>query len=1020
MLSGLLKKIFGDKNTKAMNEISPIVNLINAEYEKIKILTDAELINKTTEFKTKLQEGTSELRKQIDELKEKLKSDELEEDRHSIYDELDSLEERLDEKYEEILDEILPEAFAVVKDTCRRLVGKSWTAAGNKINWDMIPYDVQLFGGIVLHQGKIAEMATGEGKTLVATLPIYLNALTGRGVHVVTVNDYLAKRDSEWMGEIFKFHGLTVGCILNTMSPEERKEIYNRDITYGTNNEFGFDYLRDNMAVSKENRVQRVHNYAIVDEVDSVLIDEARTPLIISGPVGNTEHKFYDMKPKVERLFKKQAALVAALVQEAESLLNAENGKENPQAGVLLLRAFRGFPKNKKLMKLLSEPEYKKRLQQTELEFLRENAKRMPEIDEELFYAIEEKHNSINLTEKGREELAYGSSEGKEFFVLPDLGEEISKLENDGSISEEAKTKKKDELYKLYSERSDQIHTINQLLKAYTLFEKDDEYVITEDGKIAIVDEFTGRVLPGRRYSDGLHQAIEAKENVKVEKDTQTMATITLQNYFRLYKKLAGMTGTAETEEGEFYEIYKLEVVVIPTNKPIARIDDNDAIYRTKREKYNAILNKVKELQDAKRPVLVGTTSVEVSETLSRMLKRQGVQHNVLNAKQHQREAEIVAFAGQPGAVTIATNMAGRGTDIKLGAGVVEKGGLYILGTERHESRRIDRQLRGRSGRQGDPGESKFYISLEDDLMRLFGGDRVTNVMGRLGLEDGESIEHPLITRSVERAQKKVEENNFAIRKRLLEYDNVMNQQREVIYTRRKQALEGERLKSEIMDLLEEYVDELLDETYDNALIEKIHDDLLQHLLVDVKIDPNSFEALGRDGIKNKILEEAKSFYARKEKMLQPDLMARLERYAVLSVIDEKWKEHLREMDDLKEGIGLRAYGQKDPLLEYKGEAFKLFVNLLSEIRNDVVSFCFKFFPQEAAEVQARRTAPSRVTTIKDSAANMGIQRGAPQESEAAKRGKQQPIRVEEKIGRNDPCPCGSGKKYKNCHGQND
>ncbi|MBU2492162.1 MAG: preprotein translocase subunit SecA [Bacteroidetes bacterium] len=1017
MLNGLLKKIFGDKNTKAMNELWPIVDKINAEYEKIINLSDDELVAKTAEFKEKISNETKDLKNQIDELKEKLKSNELEEDHHSIYDELDELEDSLDEKYEDILNEILPEAFAVVKDTCRRLVGKTWNAAGYKIEWDMIPYDVQLIGGIVLHQGKISEMATGEGKTLVATLPIYLNALTGRGVHVVTVNDYLAKRDSEWMGEVFKFHGLSVGCILNTMNPDERKDVYGRDITYGTNNEFGFDYLRDNMAVSKENRVQRVHNYAIVDEVDSVLIDEARTPLIISGPVGNTEHKFYDMKPRVERLFKKQAALVASFVQEAEALLNAESGKQNPEAGILLLKAFRGFPKNKKLMKLLSEPDYKKRLQQTELEFLRENAKRMPEIDEELFYAIEEKQNSINLTEKGREELAIGSAEGKEFFVLPDLGEEISKLENNGELQEEDKIKKKDELYKLYGERSDQIHTINQLLKAYTLFEKDDEYVITEDGKIAIVDEFTGRVLPGRRYSDGLHQAIEAKENVKVEKDTQTMATITLQNYFRLYKKLAGMTGTAETEEGEFFQIYKLEVVVIPTNKPIARKDDNDAIYRTKREKYNAIINKVKELQDAKRPVLVGTTSVEVSETLSRMLKRQGVQHNVLNAKQHQREAEIVAFAGQPGAVTIATNMAGRGTDIKLGAGVVEKGGLYILGTERHESRRIDRQLRGRSGRQGDPGESKFYISLEDDLMRLFGGDRVTNIMGRLGLEDGEAIEHPLITRSVERAQKKVEENNFAIRKRLLEYDDVMNQQREVIYNRRKQALEGERLKSEIFDLLDEYVDELLDETYDNALIEKIHDDLLKHLLVDVKIDPATFETLGKEGIKNKILEEAKSFYARKEKMLESDLMARLERYAVLSVIDEKWKEHLREMDDLKEGIGLRAYGQKDPLLEYKGEAFKLFVTLLGEIRNEVVSFCFKFFPQEPAQIQARRTAPSRITTIKDNAANMGIRTGAPEENEAARRGKQQPIRVEEKVGRNDPCPCGSGKKFKHCHG---
>ncbi|MDP2039393.1 MAG: preprotein translocase subunit SecA, partial [Ignavibacteria bacterium] len=681
-------------------------------------------------------------------------------------------EDQLTDRYEEILTEILPEAFAVVKDTCRRLVGRSWDVAGTKTSWEMVPYDVQLIGGMVLHSGKIAEMATGEGKTLVATLPVYLNALTGRGVHLVTVNDYLAKRDSEWMGEVYKFHGLTIGCIINTMDPEERIKQYNCDITYGTNNEFGFDYLRDNMASAKEYCVQRGHNFAIVDEVDSVLVDEARTPLIISGPVDKAEHKFDEMKPRVERLFRKQANQVAGIVKEAETLLQSSDPKDREKAGVCLLRAFRGFPKNKSLMKLLSEAEYKKLLQTTELDFLRDNSKRMPEIDEELYYAIEERQNQIDLTEKGREELAVGSKEGKQFFVIPDLGLEISKIETDAAMQTEERIKRKDELYHLYSERSDVIHTINQLLKAYTLFEKDDEYVITEEGKIAIVDEFTGRVLPGRRYSDGLHQAIEAKENVHVERDTQTLATITLQNYFRLYRKLAGMTGTAETEEGEFYEIYKLEVVVIPTNRPITRDDEDDAIYKTKREKYNAIIEKIKALKEERRPVLVGTTSVEVSETLSRMLKRQGVQHNVLNAKQHQREAEVVAFAGQPGAVTIATNMAGRGTDIKLGAGVKDTGGLYILGTERHEARRIDRQLRGRSGRQGDPGTTKFYISLEDDLMRLFGSDRITNVMSKVGMEEGEAIEHSLITKSVERAQKKVEENNFAIRKRLLEYDN--------------------------------------------------------------------------------------------------------------------------------------------------------------------------------------------------------------------------------------------------------
>ncbi len=1019
MLSNILKKVFGDKNKKAVKDLWPIVDKVNEEYKKLENLSDDELREITAQFKNRLQEETKELREEIEAIKEKLKLDEIDEDRNDLYDKLDKLNEELDEKYEEILDEILPQAYAVVKDTCRRLVGKTWEAAGQKVTWDMIPYDVQIIGGIVLHQGKIAEMATGEGKTLVAAFPLYLNALTGRGVHLVTVNDYLAKRDSEWMGEIFKFHGLTIGCILNTMSPEERKKVYNMDITYGTNNEFGFDYLRDNMAIDKENRVQRGHNYVIVDEVDSVLIDEARTPLIISGPVESDDQRFFDMKPRVERLVRKQQKFVAEIVQKAEQLLQTGDPKDKKEAGVHLLRAHRGFPKNKKLAKLLSEPEYKKLLQQTELEYLREKGKYMHIIDDELYYAIDEKLNTIDLTEKGRDELAAGSTEGKDFFVLPDLGEEISVLENDESLSEEEKRKKKDALYKLYSERSDTIHTLNQLLRAYTMFERDDEYVVTEEGKIAIVDEFTGRVLPGRRYSDGLHQAIEAKENVKVEKDTQTLATITLQNYFRLYKKLAGMTGTAETEEGEFWEIYKLEVVVIPTNKPIARVDEEDAIYRTKREKYAAVINKIKELKAAGRPVLVGTTSVDVSETLSRMLKRQGIQHNVLNAKQHKREAEIVAYAGQPGAVTIATNMAGRGTDIKLGAGVVEKGGLYILGTERHESRRIDRQLRGRAGRQGDPGTSKFFISLEDDLMRLFGSDRITNVMGKLGLEEGEAIEHSMITKSVERAQKKVEENNFAIRKRLLEYDDVMNQQREVIYTRRGKALEGERLKDEIFEQLEDYVDDLLDNYLENGEVEKIHDVLLQHLLIDVKISPDEIETLKHEGAKERIMEAARKFYKEKEEMLGSELLARIERYAVLSVIDEKWKEHLREMDDLKEGIGLRAYGQKDPLLEYKGEAFNLFVELLKTIRDETISLTFKLFPQEPEEVQQKRKKSRSITVRKESADNMGI-RTAGQTDEGAQRGKQQPIvRVEKKIGRNDPCWCGSGKKYKNCHGKN-
>ncbi|NLH62402.1 MAG: preprotein translocase subunit SecA [Ignavibacteriales bacterium] len=1012
-----IKKLFPDKKTKDVASLQPIVDEILSEYEKIKDLSDDQLKAKTTEFKQKIQDGTAEIREKIDHLNKRLQSNE-EFERHTVYDELDELNEELTARYEEILDEILPEAFAVVKETCKRLVGKTWTVMGHKTTWDMVPYDVQLMGGVVLHQGKISEMATGEGKTLVATLPIYLNALTGRGVHLVTVNDYLAQRDSEWMGEIFKFHGLTIGVILNTMSPDQRKAMYNCDITYGTNNEFGFDYLRDNMAIDKEYQVQRGHNFAIVDEVDSVLIDEARTPLIISGAVDVDDQKYDELKPRVERLFKLQSTLVAKLIQNAEETLNAEgNSKDLKEGGILLFRAQRGLPKNKKLLKLYAEPNYKKLVQETELEFLREKGKNMHIIDDELYFVIDEKNHSIDLTEKGREELAKGSREDKQYFVLPDLGYETSKFENDDTLSREEKLKKKDALYALYSERSERIHTLNQLLKAYSLFEKDNEYVITEEGKVAIVDEFTGRVLPGRRYSDGLHQAIEAKENVKVERDTQTLATITLQNYFRMYNKLAGMTGTAETEEGEFFEIYKLEVVVVPTNKPMVRDDQDDAIYRTKREKYNSVIEQIETLRKEGRPVLVGTTSVEVSETISRMLKRKGIPHNVLNAKQHQREAEVVAYAGQPGAITIATNMAGRGTDIKLGAGVRERGGLYILGTERHESRRIDRQLRGRSGRQGDPGTTKFFLSLEDDLMRLFGSDRIASIMQRMGVKDGEVIQHPLITKSVERAQKKVEENNFAIRKRLLEYDDVMNQQRTIIYARRKKALQGERLKAEILENAEEYIREVVEKNYEDANIEKIKDDILHHFLVELTFTPNEFQDLGKDGLGELIINSVKEFYNRKEEMLSPELMARLERYAVLSVIDNKWKEHLREMDDLKEGINLRAYGQKDPLVEYKNEAYNLFLTLLSDIRNESITFCFKFFPQSGEQVQERRRSVGRrIVETKQDTVNIGLSSGEGSQTQQA--GKSQPIRAEEKVGRNDPCPCGSGKKYKQCHGR--
>jgi preprotein translocase subunit SecA len=783
------------------------------------------------------------------------------------------------------------------------------------------------------------------------------------------------------------------------------------------------------MVISPEELVHREYYFAIVDEVDSVLIDEARTPLIISGPVKTEDHKFSEMKPRVERLVTAQRNYITKIVAEAEELLT--QGKEE-EAGIQILRSYRGLPKHKRLVKMLSEPANKKLMQQTENEFLRDQSKRMHEIDDELYYAIDEKDHSINLTEKGRELLA-GSSNDRDFFVLPDVGTEIAAIENNQSLSGQDKQQKKDELNLLYAERSDRIHTVTQLLRAYSLYEKDDEYVVSEDGKVMIVDEFTGRMLPGRRYSDGLHQAIEAKEGVKVERDMQTLATVTLQNYFRLYKKLAGMTGTAETEASEFIDIYKLDVVVVPTNKDMARDDIDDVIYKTKREKYNAVIQQIEELRKAGRPVLVGTTSVEVSETLSRMLKRQAIPHNVLNAKQHQREAEIVAHAGLPGAITIATNMAGRGTDIKLGPGVAESGGLHIIGTERHESRRIDRQLRGRAGRQGDPGSSQFYLSLEDDLMRLFGSDRIAGIMERLGLKEGEVIQHPMITRSVQRAQKKVEENNFSIRKRLLEYDNVMNQQREVIYTRRRHALLGEQLREDIFDMLGDFVEKLVEKHYENGEVDQLKEDLRTNFLIDLTFDPIQWEKLGKAGLKQEIIRAATEFYKRKEERIGVEQMSMLERMVTLQVIDEKWKDHLREMDDLKEGIHLRAYGQKDPIVEYKTEAFNMFVELLDMIATETLNMVFKLFPTPTAEIPVRRpvrtSRPQQMTLTHASSDGMGFQgvpseqldmEGEPREqgSGASKAGKPQPVQVGEKVGRNDPCPCGSGKKYKQCHGK--
>ena len=1024
------RKFFGSKHEKDARILAPVVVEINSHVEQLKDLSDDQLKAKTEEFRDRINQATKELKEETASERESLKSETLPfEEREEIYNHIDELNKELDGMIAQTLDSLLPEVFAVVKETCRRLVGQMWEVTGSKVRWDMVPFDVQLMGGVVLHQGRIAEMATGEGKTLVATLPAYLNALSGRGVHIITVNDYLALRDSQWMGKIFEFLGLKVGVILQSMTPAQRRVQYACDITYGTNNEFGFDYLRDNMVVTREEMVQRGHNYTIVDEVDSVLIDEARTPLIISGPVEVDDHKFNEMKPFIERLVNAQKSFVAKVTGEAQKLIT-EDKKDD--AGPLLLRAQRGLPKNKQLLKILSEPVNKTLLHETEKIYLRDQSARMHEIDDDLYFSIDEKSHLIDLTEKGREYLAdVFPGHDKELFIIPDIGAEYSVIENDESLSFEQKQQKKDEVNKKYAERSDRIHTIQQLLKAYCLYEKDDEYVVTDDGKVMIVDEFTGRLLAGRRYSEGLHQAIEAKEGVKVERDTQTLATITLQNYFRMYKKLSGMTGTAETEAAEFFEIYKLDVVVVPTNKPMIRGDHDDQVYRTKREKYNALIEEIQHMREEGRPVLVGTTSVEVSETISRMLKRTGVTHNVLNAKQHQREAEIVAHAGLPGAVTIATNMAGRGTDIKLGPGISAKGGLHIVGTERHESRRIDRQLRGRAGRQGDPGSSRFYISLEDDLMRLFASERISRVMERLGMQEGESIQHPMISRSVERAQRKVEENNFGIRKRLLEYDNVMNQQREVIYSRRRHALMGERLREDIFDMVRDVSGKISQQYYPEGDLEGLKNEVRSKFLADLTIAPDKFQSLGEEGAAGEIVKAAEDFYRRKEEKIGPELMATLEKMAMLQVIDSKWRDHLREMDDLKEGIHLRGYGQKDPLVEYKGEAFKMFMELMDLIADEVLNVVFKFFPERVDQLPAQRTRrPLRtedLVTRHESALGAGFE--ANREAVPAGAGEQpmqaggrpqkiMPVRVGEKVGRNDPCPCGSGKKFKNCHGR--
>jgi len=1093
-ISKFLTTIFGTKSSKDLKKLWPIVEEINSYEEEIKALSDDELKQKTESYRQLIKDRTQEVSDQIEDVKLKMDSSDESitlEDRREFSEQLAELEDQWLDILEDTLDEILPEAYAVLKDTCRRFVGKSWKVAGTDIEWNMIPYDVQLVGAVAMHNASIAEMKTGEGKTLSAIFPAYLNALAGRGVHVVTVNTYLAQRDAEWNEPIFNFHGLTVDCI-DRYDPnsEPRRKAYRADITYGTNNEFGFDYLRDNMVIEEEMLVQRHHHFAIIDEVDSILIDEARTPLIISGPVpqSNSQQKYEEMKPRIESLVKAQQTLVASLVTDAERLY--KEGKMD-EAGLAFFRAERGFPKNRKFKKLMQEASFQKLVQETERIYLADNAKNMPVVDEYLYYAVDMKQKTIEMTDKGREFLTK-KDEDPDFFVIPDLGMETSLIEEEmdklkdqrvddiksnSEFSDDYKEKKIDEieteikqerekkfneLHRLFAERGDRIHTVNQLLKAYTLFEKEEEYIV-QDGKVQIVDEHTGRVLSGRRYSDGLHQAIEAKEQVKVEAATQTYATITLQNYFRMYHKLSGMTGTAATEEGEFNEIYSLDVTVIPTNRPIIRDDKEDLIFRTKREKFNATIEKIQEYHTKGQPVLVGTTSVDVSETLSRMLKRANIPHNVLNAKQHAHESEIVAQAGKRGAVTVATNMAGRGTDIKLKPEIKELGGLAILGTERHESRRIDLQLRGRSGRQGDPGETQFYVSLEDDLMALFGGaDRIGNIMDKLNFEEGEVIQHPWVTKSLERAQKKVEQNNFSIRKRQLEFDDVLNNQRKVVYSRRKHALQGDQLQGDIFDMLEDLVEGVVEEYYPQGEFEDLRDEILRLLAVEVEIDLDKWAIWGEDGLIDHIIEKAYEAYRKKEKFVAEPLyrilkqieksdsdrkptkinviftdgirrmrivvdvekalknegreVARaLERTSVLSTIDTKWMEHLRELDTVKEGIGLRSFGQKDPLLEYKREAFEMFKMLIDEINKETISLIWKAIPEMQADggrVQEAQREKSKYDMSKAQAqqadsTNMGF-RGAPQDQDDGRRQaaapgeKRQPVTVEEEPGRND------------------
>jgi preprotein translocase subunit SecA len=1093
-MANFLASLFGNKSQRDLKELKPILESCLKAYETIKTLSNDSLRAKTQEFKDIIASEIETQEKEVSAIKERLdiELDMPVSEKQHLYDKLENLEKEIYDKTQKVLNEILPDAFAVIKETAKRftendkvevtasdydkdlsaikdnvnIVGdkayydNTWMAGGNMIKWDMIHYDVQLIGGTVLHQGKIAEMATGEGKTLVATLPLYLNALAGKGVHVVTVNDYLAKRDSEWMGMLFEFHGLRVDCIdKHEPNSPERRNAYEADITYGTNNEFGFDYLRDNMCNNPYEIVQRKHNYAIVDEVDSVLIDDARTPLIISGPTPKGDDQEFDrFKPVIEKLYNVQRSYVTQILAEAKNLLKEGRSQEDErEGGILLLRAHHGLPKNKALIKFLSEQGMKSLLLKTENQFMQDQSKEMFKIDDPLYFIIDEKVNSIELTDKGIDYLA-NLGEDPKMYMLTDVGSEIAELEKQ-ELTPSEKAEKKDKILQSYAVQSDRVHTINQLLKAYTLFEKDIEYVVINN-QVKIVDEQTGRIMEGRRYSDGLHQAIEAKEKVKVEAATQTYATITLQNYFRMYKKLAGMTGTAETEAGELWNIYKLDVVVIPTNRPIARKDSEDLIYKTKREKFNAVIEEIERLIGENRPVLVGTTSVETSELLGKMLTMRKISHQVLNAKLHKKEADIVAEAGRAKTVTIATNMAGRGTDIKLGEGVKDAGGLAIIGTERHESRRVDRQLRGRAGRQGDPGSSQFFVSLEDNLMRLFGSDRMSKIMDRLGLKEGEVIQHSMMTKSIERAQRKVEENNFGTRKRLLEYDDVMNNQREVVYSKRKNALYGDKLAIDISNMIYDALEYLVNEYHNtsdfegfklefmkltgmeckiesdraflNARKSELVDDLFEEVYNNYKARmekialqafpfvKNIYEAKNyryeniafpiSDGVKmmNAIAPIEKSY-----KTKGKEISLSIEKSITLHLIDNAWKEHLRELDDLKQSVQAASYEQKDPLLIYKLESFGLFEKMISELNRDITSFlCRASLPIEQQNVRETELPQSDSKKMKTSREELKADN--PSEPQ-----KIQPVHVEKKVGRNDPCPCGSGKKYKNCHGKN-